>query len=633
MLGNWDKRIVDLWPEQAFDAAHPVPDALPYISLGNRLRSRLLIGYGAVLALAVIGLAMGLTTTLSLSGTTEQLAFRNFRSAALTSQLRSLAEAQQLVMSERLARPGFSAIGLAAALETDALPLLAEIEQAIGPPARASADAARAALRRLRAAVALAAQRGPDEVGVPAEVVAAFTELRAAASSLFYLNLDAMHQRAREIDSRARQLSLAQGVLVVFTVLIGVLASVRLAERLSRPLEQLAEAAGEIGEGRFDVRVRQSGLYETDRLARRFNAMADALARFRAINLEQILAGHWRLDRVIESIDDGLLIVDHEARVERLNSVAAAQLQVDAEQSRGCKVAELALPAEVISAIEAWARDPAALPEGVHEFTRGEGNAARLLAVSLLPFDDGMQGGLLLMLRDVTAQRRFERLRNAFVLRASHELRTPLTGMRMAFELLDQKLQFPPDSREGELMDTLRVEMARMVALLDDLLDLSRLYAQATKLKREPCRPRELLEAAAQRFAARAQSTGITLSVEPACDLPERAELEISSIERLLDNLLVNALRHTPSGGSIRLIGRRRGVELEYIVEDTGEGIPPAQLERIFEPFVQGSGRRGAAGLGLAICREIVEQHGGRIRVRSAPGRGARFEVRLPLVV
>ncbi|CAM5227595.1 histidine kinase OS=Stutzerimonas stutzeri OX=316 GN=CXK95_06680 PE=4 SV=1 [Stutzerimonas stutzeri] len=256
----------------------------------------------------------------------------------------------------------------------------------------------------------------------------------------------------------------------------------------------------------------------------------------------------------------------------------------------------------------------------------------RLLAWRMSPVNhhDGSISGAVMVLHDVTDQRTFERVRNEFVLRASHELRTPVTGMQMAFSLLRERLHYPPNSRESDLLSTVHEEMQRLVRLINDLLNFSRYQSGQQKLELESCDVPQLLEDARQRFVVAAAEHHVELKLELQQPLPSLL-LDRQQIERLLDNLLSNALRHTPEGGEVRLLARHHGERMIISVEDNGEGIPYSQQARIFEPFVQIGRRRGGAGLGLALCKEIAQLHGGRIGVHSRIGHGTIFYIALPI--
>ena len=202
--------------------------------------------------------------------------------------------------------------------------------------------------------------------------------------------------------------------------------------------------------------------------------------------------------------------------------------------------------------------------------------------------------------------------------------------MHMAFGLLQERVHFADDSREADLLNTVNEEMQRLMQLINDLLNFSRYQNGLQKLTLAPCDLEVLLEQAKTRFTAPAQEKGVELLIEVQAPLP-RLQADQAQLERVLDNLIDNALRHTASNGQIRLQARRHGERVIVSVEDNGEGIAYGQQGRIFEPFVQVGRKKGGAGLGLALCKEIVQLHGGRMGVYSRPGQGTQFYMALPL--
>src|SRR5690606_25721095 len=169
-----------------------------------------------------------------------------------------------------------------------------------------------------------------------------------------------------------------------------------------------------------------------------------------------------------------------------------------------------------------------------------------------------------------------------------------------------------------------------LVRLINDLLNFSRYQNGIATLERAPCDLEELLERVQERFVEQAAAQQVILECEAQLPLP-RLQLDRAQITRVLENLVDNALRHSKKSGRIRLQARRHGERVILSVEDNGEGIPFGQQARIFEPFVQVGRKKGGAGLGLALCKEIVQLHGGRIGVYSRPGQGTQFYFALPL--
>ena len=435
-----------------------------------------------------------------------------------------------------------------------------------------------------------------------------------------------------EINSRHRALWIAGllGLLGIAVLCIGFVTAHGIARRFGAPIEALSKAADRIGEGNYEVTLPISSSAEMNLLTRRFGLMAEALREHQATNVDELLAGQQRLQAVLDSIDDGLLMIDQEGRLEHLNPVA--QRQLGWEDSRlgkglGDALGRPELDVQLFLILRGGSMERA--PDDLAIEIDGE---SRLLTYSLTPVSHtkGHILGAVMVLHDVTEQRAFERVRSEFVLRASHELRTPVTGMHMAFGLLQERLHVAPDSREADLLNTVTEEMQRLMQLINDLLNFSRYQNGLQKLKLAPCSVEHLLEEAKARFDDKAEEEGIVLMLDIEEPLP-RLHADQSQLERVLDNLLDNALRHTPKNGLIRLQGRRHSERLIISVEDNGEGIAYGQQGRIFEPFVQVGRKKGGAGLGLALCKEIVQLHGGRMGVYSRPGQGTQFYMALPL--
>jgi NtrC-family two-component system sensor histidine kinase KinB len=334
-----------------------------------------------------------------------------------------------------------------------------------------------------------------------------------------------------------------------------------------------------------------------------------------------------RVGAVLGSIQDGIVLIDGSGNVERINAVAESQLGISAANAVGRPLATLGLAAVDASVHESLRSGSAAGPIDV---TLQHDGDASVLACTMQPFTDTSGSrGMALALRDVSGQREFDHMCSEFVLRASHELRTPIASVRMGLGLLGEKLDFPMGSRDRELYDTVQHELTRMVELLSDLLDLSRLRL-GEELEFTDIEVGELVGDAQQRYAAAADKAGIQLHSEIEDGLPTLSICR-SAIDRVLNNLIAGALGRTPASGSIALAARRKKTHVVLTIADTGDAIAMARQNVAFEPFSQPSAKRHGAGLGLAICREIVRRHGGEIEIYSRPRKGTRFTITLPV--
>lgn len=223
-----------------------------------------------------------------------------------------------------------------------------------------------------------------------------------------------------------------------------------------------------------------------------------------------------------------------------------------------------------------------------------------------------------------------DRRRRELLANVSHDLRTPLASMQGYLEtLLIKEGSLPPAEARAYLQVAAR-HCERLGRLVSDLFELTKLEAREVQPQPELFQIAELIQDVAQKFELRAQGQGVRLVTAFAMASPSVAA-DIGMTERVLENLIENALRHTPSGGEIRIGARPEGARVELRVADTGEGIAPEELPNIFDRYYQvDRSASGSAGLGLAITRRIVELHGGRIAAQSTPGRGSTFVFDLP---
>jgi NtrC-family two-component system sensor histidine kinase KinB len=587
-----------------------------------KLQTRLFLSISALITVALLGLLLGLVSVLQMAGSQEALVRNNFVTLDLGLKLRQTLGDQLLIMLSEKSDP--------AALEASRQRYLELLEEGIAqePPdethgfKKAKAD--------------YLSFMGAYEVSAdPTRVLSGNDEL-TEKFNLLRNGLITEHKRALDdistVERKARERALLVagllGLVGLAVLIIGFITAHAIARRFGEPIEALAQAADRIGQGNFDVTLPVSSAVELNQLTRRFGIMAEALREHQATNVDELLAGQQRLQAVLDGIDDGLLMIDRQGHLEHLNPVAQRQLGWDSDRL-GRGLGEALEHPELDEQLQLVLRGGTLerMPDDLSIEVDGE---TRLLTYSLTPVihTQGHILGAVMVLHDVTEQRAFERVRSEFVLRASHELRTPVTGMHMAFGLFRERSHFPPESREADLLDTVNEEMQRLMQLINDLLNFSRYQNGLQKLTLAPCSIEDLLEQAQIRFADGAREKGVELLVEVQGPLP-RLQADQAQLDRVLDNLIDNALRHTATGGRIRLQARRHGERVIISVEDNGEGIAYGQQGRIFEPFVQVGRKKGGAGLGLALCKEIVQLHGGRMGVYSRPGQGTQFYMTL----
>jgi PAS domain S-box-containing protein len=379
------------------------------------------------------------------------------------------------------------------------------------------------------------------------------------------------------------------------------------------PMELVLSEAS-VGGGRMLIGIGQD---VTDRF-RAEAALRESEQRFRA---------------VFDDAVTGMLIVDADGRIVDANAALGELLRMPRDTLRRLRIADLIGSDTDLTRFRELMRGERDAYRREHRLTRADGTVMwSHSTISVLRDADGRPRYALTMLDDITARKEVERLKDEFVSVVGHELRTPLTSIRGSLGLLDGGLAGDLPEEAQEMVALALANTNRLVRLVEDTLDLERMQAGAEELELRPVAVRELLATAVGVVERLATEGGLEIAVDAeALEVladPDRAV-------QALTNLLGNAVKFSPPGGTIHVAARRRGHEAELSVRDEGRGIPRGQLEAIFERFrqVDASDRRekGGTGLGLAIAREIVQRSRGRIWAESELGEGATFCFTLPL--
>ena len=390
-------------------------------------------------------------------------------------------------------------------------------------------------------------------------------------------------------------IALATGTLVLLGYHLRHLA--RLERWLARP------ARGSVPEGRGVWERVLTALHRFEReAARREDALADTLVRFR---------------RAAQALPDGVVILDEALRIEWCNRTAEAQLQIDGRADAGQPIANLIREPQFVAYLKQGEQ-----AVGPVRIERGEGVA---LALQLIPYAGAQT---LLLSRDITQAERVDTMRRDFVANVSHELRTPLTVLVGFLETV-RELEVDPQ-RLRHYLGMMEEHASRMRRIIDDLLTLSVLESAPPppddRVKVKPLLARLLED-------GKALSGGrhvVRLEAEPAVDLAG-SEQELASA---FDNLVSNAVRYTPEGGTITLTWRDGPEGAQLTVADTGVGIAPEHLPRLTERFYRVDRSRsretGGTGLGLAIVKHALARHDATLDIASEPGEGSRFTARFP---
>jgi PAS domain S-box-containing protein len=461
-----------------------------------------------------------------------------------------------------------------------------------------------------------------------------FLAIKDDCDRLLNLNQEAMRRKAEAASRTAQRWFFYTLALTLAFVVIGVTGALRLSNTILAPVRELTAAITKVAAGHLDAVVHVRSGDEIGRLADGFNRMAERIRELRRTDLGKLLIAQQTTEAAIDSLYDPVIVTDSDGLVTRTNP-AAERLFGPRETTTGKPIDQVARDIRIGQAVTDVLRSERAVAsEGAGAVlpwaVDGAQRAFRVRSTPMRDADEHLVGAVTL-LEDVTHLSEISRLKSEFIAAASHELRTPLTSLQMGIHLLFEGSLGPMTERQQRVVQVCRDDATRLDRLMRELLDLSKIESGDTTPVRAPVRASTLARDAAESVRIQADAQKVSLKVEVPADLPE-VFADRQQIQRVIINLLTNAIRATPAGGTITVRGAQRPGEVAFSVADTGAGIPREYLSRIFEPFVQvpNSPQEGS-GLGLTIARRIVEAHGGRLTVQSERGRGSTFSFTVPV--
>ena len=411
--------------------------------------------------------------------------------------------------------------------------------------------------------------------------------------------------------ARSRRAVLFSGLIALVLSLV---VAYLLSRALARPLVAVSQRAAQLAKGDFSQRVPQrTRVAELDDLATAFNRLTDELQA----RMGELARDKDEMQALIDCMAEGVIGVTEDARILRTNR-AARELLEFAEPPVFTPVGTIIRHAQLRDVLERSVVEPM----DARELSIGD---RHLIASSRL-LDEG---GAVTTFLDITAIKRVEQVRRDFVANASHELKTPLTAMRGFAETLADN--DPPEEIRKEFLNSIRVNTIRLQMLVDDLLDLSRLESGGWVTRPEEVDLAAIAQWVWDDLQAGDSSRDVAFSVRGEAI----AWADPQGVQQVFQNLIDNARRYTPDGGSVAVhISTVSPAEISVAVMDTGAGIPSQSLPRIFERFYRADTSRarevGGTGLGLAIVRHLVQQMDGNVSAVSELGRGTTITFKLP---
>ncbi|MCS0655172.1 cell wall metabolism sensor histidine kinase WalK [Cytobacillus firmus] len=410
-------------------------------------------------------------------------------------------------------------------------------------------------------------------------------------------------------------------IALAITAILGIL----LAQTVTRPISDMRKQALAMAKGNFSRKVKVYGYDEIGQLAITFNSLTKKLQEAHATTEGE----RRKLSSVLSYMTDGVIATDRKGRVILINEPAAKMLNVSRETVLSSPIVSL-LGLEEDYTFEELLDEQDSV---ILDYSSKTKTLILRANFSVIQKETGFVNGLITVLHDITEQEKIDMERREFVANVSHELRTPLTTMRSYLEALADGA-WKDEEIAPNFLDVTQNETERMIRLVNDLLQLSKMDSKDYRLSKDWIDFIFFYNRIIDRFEMTKQQN-VTFERR----LPDHSafvEIDEDKLTQVLDNIISNALKYSPEGGKVTFGIEEKGEFIIVSVSDQGVGIPKENIEQIFERFYRVDKARtrklGGTGLGLAIAKEMVEAHGGKIWAASTEGKGTTISFSLPYV-
>jgi two-component system, OmpR family, sensor histidine kinase VicK len=408
-------------------------------------------------------------------------------------------------------------------------------------------------------------------------------------------------------------------IALAITAILGIL----LAQTITRPISDMRKHALAMARGNFTRKVKVYGYDEIGQLAITFNNLTKKLLEAQATTEGE----RRKLSSVLTNMTDGVIATDRRGRVILINEPAVKMLNVSRETALSQPIVPL-LSLEEEYSFEDLLDEQDSI---ILDYSTDKSHYILRANFSVIQKDTGFVNGLITVLHDITEQEKIEKERREFVANVSHELRTPLTTMRSYLEALAEGA-WRDEEIAPNFLEVTRNETERMIRLVNDLLQLSKMDSQDYQLKKEWIDFVVYFNRIIDRFELTKEHNVRFIRKLPNHDI--FIEMDEDKLTQVLDNIISNALKYSPEGGSVKFELEEIEDKITVSISDQGVGIPKADLEKIFDRFYRvdkaRSRKLGGTGLGLAIAKEVVQAHGGEIWATSMEGKGTTVAFTLP---
>ena len=462
-----------------------------------------------------------------------------------------------------------------------------------------------------------------------------FIQIKSDCEKLLEINEKAMFNSKEKATEKSRNQMYGTALFSILVIVLGLFVAIFNSRRIVKPLYVLIDGIKSIKEGNLNQVIKVSSKDEIGKLADEFNSMAKRLQIYEKSNIKSIISERNKSIAIVKSISDPIIVTDNNYKILLINNSAERLFKIREKEMLGRHVLEYINNPFVFECLKKLVEKEDYEDESnvVTINKDGKTNHYIVTVTNILGEEDTIIGNVT-VLQNITTLKEIEEAKTNFISTVSHELRTPLTSIVMGNGILLDKTIGPLNSDQEEVVQAMDEDGKALLALVNDLLDLSKIEAGKLELSIKEASIYDVIINSLKTFGEIAKEKGVILNNTIDKDTPI-LRIDISKITSVINNLIANAIKFSKSADIVTISAKVKDNEIEVSVSDTGIGISKEDQLSIFEKFVQVKGLSNdnkGTGLGLAIAKEYVGMHGGSIWVESVLGQGSKFVFTLPLL-
>lgn len=458
-------------------------------------------------------------------------------------------------------------------------------------------------------------------------------KVRVEIDALRSSNENALFGRKLAVKDVINRSTFVLGFLFAVAVIISYFTSRMYTNKLFKPLYEVTQNLKAVRQGNINRKTAVRTQDELGVLSDEFNKMTQRLAEFEKSTLGQVINEKSKTRAIVRSITEPMIILDCSYHVTLLNHSFENLFHIPLAEAQDRYFLDVINKSPLMSVVSQIDFRTDHYMETVIRLTVENQEKFYNVMVTPIHYEEQENDFVIIVFYDITEFKLLERMKSDFIATISHEFKTPLTSMVMGVDLLGNDVLGSLSEDQQEIVETLREDMDRMCTLVNDLLELSKIESSKMIYQFESCDILTAIQTSLRQFYSLAEKTGVEIHTELEEHLPP-IQADLSKITWVMNNLLSNAIKYTGQGDHITVRAHQEDKLIRVEVEDTGAGIPPEFLERIFEKYVQVNSydieMRGS-GLGLAVAKEIITAHQGIIWCESNLNVGSKFIFTLPV--